>query len=283
LSETSAPATEPLVAGPTGPTVPEPPLVRLTVGEGEAAREIAVLPRPGSAPGLFWMGGFRSDMAGTKAAALDAAAAEAGRAFTRFDYSGHGRSSGTFEEGTISRWLEESAAVFERFTSGPQVVVGSSMGGWLALLLATKLHAQRAELPSRIAGLVLLAPAVDFTEALIWNIMPKKVQKAFEASGFFDRPSEYSDPYRIPFTLVADGRKHLFGGRMIETGCPVHIIHGMKDEDVPWQGSTTLTTRFSSDDVVLTLIRDGDHRLSRPEDIERLKAAIAGLEMNVGG
>jgi len=277
LSEAAARATTPTLA-----TVPEPPLARLTVGTGEAAREIAVLQRPGSGPGLFWMGGFRSDMAGTKAAALDALAAESGRAFARFDYSGHGRSSGTFEEGTITRWVEESEAVFERFTSGSQVVVGSSMGGWLALLLATRLNAMREERPSRIAGLVLLAPAVDFTEALIWKIMPKKLQKAFEETGFHLRQSDYSEPYRIPFALVADGRKHLFDGRMIETGCPVHILHGMKDDEVPWQGSTTLTTQFSSDDVVLTLIRDGDHRLSRPEDIERLKAAIAGLELHAG-
>lgn len=261
----------------------EPPLRHLTVGAGEAARDIAVLQRAGTAPGLFWMGGFRSDMAGTKAAALDAMAAETGRAFTRFDYSGHGRSPGDFEHGTISRWLEESEAVFERMTSGPQIVVGSSMGGWLALLLATKRHANRAERASRIAGLVLLAPAVDMTEALIWNAMPKRLQKSFEESGFFTRPSEHSEPYRIPFALVTDGRKHLFGGRMIEPGCPVHILHGMKDEEVPWVGSTTLTTQFSSDDVVLTLIRDGDHRLSRPEDIARLKAAINGLEINVGG
>ena len=261
---------------PTG----EPPLVWLTVGAGGASREVAVLNRTGSSPGLFWLGGFRSDMRGTKAEALDAMAAETGRALTRFDYSGHGQSLGRFEDGTISRWLEEADAVFERFTSGPQVVIGSSMGGWLALLLATR----RAK-PTRIAGLVVIAPAVDMTEALIWNVMPKKLQKEFERTGFYEHASEYSDsdPYLIPFSLIADGRNHLFNGRMIDAGCPVHILHGMKDEDVPWQGSTTLTTQFSSDDVVLTLIRDGDHRLSRPEDIERLKAAINGLELYVGG
>jgi pimeloyl-ACP methyl ester carboxylesterase len=275
-------ALEPIATAPLS-GVPEPPLTHLTVGEGESARQIAVLQRPGSSPGLFWMGGFRSDMGGTKANAIDAMAAETGRAFTRFDYSGHGRSSGTFEEGTISRWLEESEAVFERLTRGPQVVVGSSMGGWLALLLSTRLRARQVETPSRIAGLVLIAPAVDFTETLIWKAMPRKIQREFERTGFFEQPSEHADPYRIPFALVADGRKHLFDGRMIETGCPVHILHGMKDEDVPWQGSTTLTTQFSSDDVVLTLIRDGDHRLSRPEDIERLRAAIEGLEIHVGG
>jgi alpha-beta hydrolase superfamily lysophospholipase len=242
------------------------------VGHGDKGREIAVLHREGKAPGLFWLGGFRSDMAGSKATAMDAHAAGRGLAATRFDYSGHGRSGGSFEDGTISRWLEEARAVFDR-TSGRQIVLGSSMGGWIALLLAEAVRES-----GRMAGLVLIAPAVDMTRRLMWDTWSKSAQKALMTTGIYLRPSEYSeDLYPITRGLIEDGDRYLFGERLIEPGCPVHILQGMKDKDVPWRHAQELVTRLASDDVVLTLVKDGDHRLSRPEDIERLDAALDGL------
>jgi pimeloyl-ACP methyl ester carboxylesterase len=252
---------------------------RLTVGAGEEAREIASIVRPGVPPGLFWLGGFNSDMAGTKALALDAHAAERGLAMRRFDYSGHGISGGRFEEGTISRWLEEALAVFDR-TTGKQILIGSSMGGWIALLLA---EAHRIAGKSRVGGIVLIAPAVDMTRALMWAEMDEAARATLMKEGRWMRPSDYStEPYPITKALIEDGDRHLFGSRLIETGCPVHIIQGLRDTDVPWRHATALVSRFASDDVVLTLIKDGDHRLSRPEDIERLIAAVDGLAGEAG-
>ncbi len=179
-------------------------LEKITVGAGDAAREIAVRHRAGKTPGIFWLGGFMSDMKGTKAQALDEWAAMNGHACTRFDYSGHGESSGRFEDGTISRWLEEAAAVFAR-TEGPQIVVGSSMGGWIALLLTQVRRATGAD--TRIAGLVLIAPAVDMTEELMWKKFPKAVRKEIETTGAWRQPSDYSaEPYLITRALIEDGR-----------------------------------------------------------------------------
>jgi pimeloyl-ACP methyl ester carboxylesterase len=225
-------------------------------------------------PGLFWLGGFKSDMKGTKAAALDNWAASQGRACVRFDYSGHGESGGDFTAGTIGRWLAESLAVYANFAKGPQVVVGSSMGGWLALLMARELRQRKGAPP--IAGMVLIAPAVDFTEELMWKSFSPATRHEIEQNGFWMRPSQYSEgPYPITKGLIEDGRKHLLLGGLIETGCPVHILQGVQDPDVPWRHAEALVTRFARDDVVLTLIKDGDHRLSRPEDIERLISAVA--------
>src|SRR3954471_17828272 len=175
----------------------------IEVGEASAARKIAVRARKGSAPGLFWLGGFNSDMRGTKALALDAWAAEHGRACVRFDYSGHGESGGTFAEGTIGRWLEESIAVFEQFCAGPQVVIGSSMGGWMALLLAREL-ARRDASSASLAGLVLIAPAPDFTEALMWNRFSPEVRQEIESKGVWLRPSPYGAPYPITRALIEE-------------------------------------------------------------------------------
>jgi pimeloyl-ACP methyl ester carboxylesterase len=228
---------------------------RLTIGTGGEAREIASLVRPGTAPGLFWLGGFKSDMAGTKALALDAHAAERGLAMSRFDYSGHGISGGRFEDGTISRWLEEALAVFDR-TTGRQILIGSSMGGWIALLLGEAHRLAAGAGKSRIGGIVLIAPAVDMTRALIWAEMDEAARETLMKEGRWLRPSDYSgEPY---------------------------IIQGLRDTDVPWRHATALVSRFASDDVVLTLIKDGDHRLSRPEDIERLIAAVDGLVSEAG-
>jgi alpha-beta hydrolase superfamily lysophospholipase len=250
---------------------------RLPVGDGAAAREVAVLSRDGKPPGLFWLGGYRSDMAGSKATAIDDYAEAQGLAATRFDYSGHGQSGGRFEDGTISRWLEEARAVFDQHADGRQIVVGSSMGGWIALLLAEALRET-----GRVAGLVLIAPAVDMTRALMWNTWSRRAQKALTATGVYLRPSEYSEePYPITHGLIEDGDRHLFGDRLIEVGCPVHILQGMEDKDVPWRHAQALVTRLASDDVLLTLIKDGDHRLSRGEDIERLKGALDGLRHEI--
>jgi len=253
----------------------EAPTERISVGSGPEARDIAVIRRPGGSPGLFWLGGFHSDMQGTKARAMDAFAAARGLAATRFDYSGHGQSGGVFTDGTITRWLEETRAVFDRMTVGPQVVIGSSMGGWLALLLADQL---RQAGDSRIAGLVLIAPATDMTRALMWEEMKPSARKKLMAEGRVVRPSDYDgDGYIITKALIEDGDRHLFGDRLIEVGCPVHILQGQRDPDVPWRHAARLTERLASDDVVLTLVKDGDHRLSRPEDLDKLDRAIAGV------
>jgi pimeloyl-ACP methyl ester carboxylesterase len=246
----------------------------LDVGGDSASRRIAVRAHEGASPGLFWLSGFKSDMRGTKAAALARWAAERGRACVRFDYSGHGESGGEFREGTIGRWLEEGLAVFDAFCRGPQVLIGSSMGGWLALLMARELKARGAAAASA-AGLVLIAPAVDFTEVLIWQKLPPQLKTAMLEQGFLARPSQYSDdPYVITRGLIEEGRAHLVLGGMIETGCPVRILQGVEDPDVPWDHAVELVSHLAQDDVVLTLVKDGDHRLSRPEDIARLIAAV---------
>lgn len=246
----------------------------LLVGEGEGARAIAVRRRAGNGPGLVWLGGYRSDMTGSKAARLDAFGAARGLAVTRFDYSGHGASGGAFKDGTISRWLEEARAVFD-ITSGPQILVGSSMGGWLALLLARQLLGEGA---TRLAGMVLIAPAVDMTEALMEAGFTEAERRALAEQGHVDQPSAYSDvPYSITRALIEDGRGHLMLGGAIETGCPVVILQGGRDEDVPQAHALRLVTHMLHDPVTLTLIPDGDHRLSREEDLQRLEAALDRL------
>lgn len=248
-------------------------LTSLLVNTPLPERTVAVRVREGENPGLFWLGGFKSDMKGTKAEALDRWAGEKGRACVRFDYSGHGESGGVFTDGTIGRWLEESLAVYLRFAKGPYVLIGSSMGGWLALLLARALSERSGAAP--VVGMVLIAPAVDFTEELMWKQFPDLTRREIEQKGLWMRPSAYGEePYPITRTLIEDGRKYLLLGGLIETRCPVHILQGVEDPDVPWRHAVELMSRFSRDDVVLTLIKDGDHRLSRPEDIERLIAAI---------
>jgi pimeloyl-ACP methyl ester carboxylesterase len=247
------------------------------VGQGPDARHIAVLSREGKGPPVVWLGGFKSDMRSTKAEALDAWAKKAGRAFLRFDYSGHGESEGTFEEGTISRWSEDTLSVLEHFLTNRPILVGSSMGGWISLLAARRLMRTRPDLAP--VGMVLIAPAVDFTERLMWDRFPEDIRKAVEETGVYYRPSDYSpeDPYPITKELIADGRNHLLFGNPIQTGCPVHILQGMEDPDVPWNHALQLVEHLPGDSVSLTLIKDGDHRLSRPEDLERLIGAIEAI------
>jgi len=261
----------------TNSAVPELEPAFIEVGQHPGQRRIAVRARRGAAPGLFWLGGFNSDMKGTKAIALDEWAAEHGRACVRFDYSGHGESGGAFRDGTIGRWLEESVAVFRRFCAGPQVVIGSSMGGWMALLLARELARQPATGAS-LAGLVLIAPAPDFTEELMWKGFSPEIRQEIETMGVWLRPSQYGEPYPITRALIEEGRQHLLLGSAIEVGCPVRILQGAQDPDVPWQHAFALTHRLPSDDVVLTMIQDGDHRLSRPQDIARIIAAVAEIQ-----
>jgi len=250
----------------------------LDLGTAVGARRIAVRAQAGNAPGLLWLGGFKSDMRGTKAEALAEWAAQHGRACVRFDYAGHGESSGDFAACTIGGWLEDSLAVFDAFCRGPQVLVGSSMGGWIALLLMRELKARAAAgraTPASVAGLVLIAPAVDFTEVLMWRKLPPEVKQTIEREGGWDRPSAYApEPYRITRRLIEEGRDHLLLGGLIEIGCPVRILQGVQDADVPWSHAVELSSRLAQDDVVLTLVKDGDHRLSRPEDIERLLHVI---------
>jgi pimeloyl-ACP methyl ester carboxylesterase len=249
--------------------------VFIEVGAGEKARRIAVRARAGAGPGVFWLGGFNSDMKGIKAQALDSWAAERGRACLRFDYSGHGESGGKFADGTIGRWLEDSVAVFTQFCRGPQVVVGSSMGGWMALLLAREIAGKAKD--ASLAGMVLIAPAPDFTEELMWKGFSPEIRQEIESTGVWLRPSEYGAPYPITRGLIEEGRNHLLLGRAIEIGCPVHILQGAKDPDVPWQHALALAHRLPAEDVVLTMIQDGDHRLSRPQDIARILAAVAEM------
>jgi pimeloyl-ACP methyl ester carboxylesterase len=257
----------------------------LQIGDGAERRAIAVHRQGGAAPGLFWLSGYKSDMKGTKAEAVAQWAAGRGRACVRFDYSGHGESSGRFTDGTIGRWLADSLAVFEVCCQGPQILVGSSMGAWLALLLVRALRqrsaagspalAQQGE-PATVGGLVLVAPAIDFTEELMWKRFTPQIKRELAEQGVWQRPSAYSpEPYPVTRQLIEEGRNHLLLGAMIETGCPVRILQGVEDPDVPWQHAIALTSRLACDDVVLTLVKDGDHRLSRPEDIERLLGAVA--------
>ena len=236
-------------------------------------RRIAVERRAGRQPGLFWLGGFRSDMTGSKAEAVDRFGAEHGLAVTRFDYSGHGQTGGDFNLGSISRWLEESLAVFET-TAGPQIVVGSSMGGWLALLLLRELRRRDA---NRVMGLVLIAPATDMT-TLMLEQMTKKQRNLLLKQGYVEEPSEYSpEPYRINLSLIEDGRQHLLFGRIVETGCPVTILQGARDRDVPKEHALKLVQHIVNDPVTFTLVPDGDHRLSREQDLALLERPIEGM------
>jgi pimeloyl-ACP methyl ester carboxylesterase len=251
----------------------------ITVGAGEAAREIAVITRLGTdpdRPALVWLGGYRSDMSGTKAIEMDALAAEQGLTATRFDYSGHGVSGGDFRKGTISRWTEEALAVITSMGVKKVVLTGSSMGGWIALRVIQE--ARRHNLPFAVEGLVLIAPAPDFTFELIEPSLTEAERQSLAERGYFEEPSEYSpEPNIFTRDLMEDGKNNRVLTGLIETGCPVHILQGMKDPDVPYQHALKLMEFLPLDDVVLTLIRDGDHRLSRPEDIAKMKSAILSM------
>lgn len=235
----------------------------------------------GRAPGLVWLGGYRSDMLGTKAETLADWARRQGHGYLRHDYSGHGESGGAFAEGTISRWLAESLAVFERFTRGPQILVGSSMGGWIALRMVQELNRMGRE--DRVAGLVLLAPAPDFTVELVEPNLTDAQRNALAQNGFFEEPSDYSpEPNVYTRALIEDGRANRVLDGIIDTRCAVTILQGMRDPDVPYTLALKLVEHLPADDVTLSLVKDGDHRLSRPQDLDLLVRAVEDMVRRVG-
>jgi pimeloyl-ACP methyl ester carboxylesterase len=286
--------------------VADPKLQHLRVGAD--GRRIACLQEPAAragGPGVVWLCGLKSEMISTKATAVADWARSRGLACLRFDYSGHGRSEGRFEDGTVSRWLEEAGAAFRRLTQGPQILVGSSMGGYIALLLLRRLLAEHrasgvgrrgwgegtapattttpdarpptAAEAARIKALVLIAPAWDMTE-LMWQRLPASARREIEDTGIFLRPSRYGDgPYPITRALIEDGRRHLLGSAPFDPGRPVHIIHGLQDPDVPWEHTLDLVAHLSGDWTRVEAVPDGEHRLSRPQDIALLLDTIARL------
>ena len=232
---------------------------------------IAYRAMAGSTPGVMFCGGFMSDMTGTKATALEAHCRRIGRGFVRFDYSGHGASGGAFRDGTIGAWRDDALAVLDRVASSPQVLVGSSMGGWIVLLLALVR-------PERVAGLVGVAAAPDFTEDLIWSTLDDQGRRTLAETGEIVMPCDYGeDPYPITMGLVEEGRDHLLLRAPIAIGCPIHLLQGMRDEDVPWRTALQIAEQVESERVTVELVKDGDHRLSRDEDLARLTAAVEGI------
>ncbi len=224
----------------------------------------------GAGPTVVWLGGFHSDMLGTKAEVLAEWAQANGRAYVRFDYFGHGESSGAFEAGTIGRWREDALAVVDQLCDGPVVLVGSSMGGWIASLVALAR-------PERIAGLVLIAPAPDMTDKLIEPELPSEARAALAEHGVWTRPSLYDDGYPITRALLDEGRQWSILPGPVAITAPLHVLQGGADPDVPWRHAKLLADAWAGQDVVFTLIRDGDHRLSRPQDLKRLVAAVAEM------
>jgi pimeloyl-ACP methyl ester carboxylesterase len=226
---------------------------------------------PGATPGIVFLSGLRSDMAGTKALYLDEYCRRRGRAYVRFDYFGHGRSSGAFADGTVGRWAEDAVAVLDRLTKGPQILVGSSLGGWIMLLAALA----RSD---RVRALVGIAAAPDATEDLLWPRLDMAQRGELLTTGSVTLPSEY-DPagYTYRLNLIEDGRRHLVMRAPIALDCPVRLLHGMHDNSVPWETSLRLAERLRSRDVAVTLVKDGDHRLSTASDLARLAATLDEL------
>ncbi len=257
--------------------MPDPGLYETAPGRPRLAYILRPRRAESAPPGLFWLGGFRSDMRGSKASFIDAFAETQGRACLRFDYSGHGESQGDFGDGAVGVWASEALSVFRALTSGPQIVIGSSMGGWIALLLARALA--RIGESRRLAGMVLIAPAVDFTQELIWPQLPEKIRREIEEKGAWTRPADACGPsYPLTRALFQDGMANaLFGGE-IRTHCPVNILQGMADADVPWRHAMKLVEHLPADPATITLIRDGDHRLSRPQDLTALQKAIERID-----
>ena len=255
-------------------------LSHIEIDHGEGPLKIAIRYRKAregsSAPALVWFSGYGSDMLGTKAEALDAYAEKHGLAMIRFDYTGHGESEGAFKDGTISRWLADALAVIAHIAPKEVIIVGSSMGGWLALRAAQELN--KGEAATALKGLLLLAPAPDFTSVLIEPDLTETACKALAEKGYFEEHSIYGpEPTIYTAGLLDDGRRNTVLNGIIETGCPVHIIQGREDPDVPYKHALTLMSHLPADNVVLTLVQDGDHRLSRPQDIDRMLLAVDAL------
>jgi pimeloyl-ACP methyl ester carboxylesterase len=249
----------------------------LPVGTGRDVRDIAYVSQPKEEPGLVWLPGFMSDMGSTKASAVVQWAKEHGLSTTLFDYSGHGRSSGKIQDGTIGQWLEEALAVFERLTRGPQIIIGSSMGGYIALLLLRTLMRKRPDVAERVKALLLIAPAWDMTEELMWKRFPEETRQEIAKHGFYRQPSAYAEPLMITRTLIEEGREHLLAREPFDPGRPVVILQGLQDPDVPASHTKELVTFLTGDDVRLVEIPDGEHRLSRPQDLELLFSELGAL------
>jgi alpha-beta hydrolase superfamily lysophospholipase len=251
----------------------------MLVGSGSERRRIAYLSEPGNGKGklgLLWLCGLKSEMTSIKASALAHWAHEKGLGCLRFDYSGHGQSEGRFEDRTLGDWLEEARSAFG-LTRGPQVVVGSSMGGGVALLLLRELMAQAPEEAERIKALVLIAPAWDLAE-LMWSNLSQNARQEIMAKGVYLRPSRYGDgPYPITRTFIEEARQHRIGDTPFDPGRPVHILHGLLDPDVPWEHTLDLVAHLSGDWTRVSAVPDGEHRLSRPQDLALLLDIIGGL------
>jgi pimeloyl-ACP methyl ester carboxylesterase len=240
---------------------------RLDRGDGI---ELAWAREDGRDPTVVFLPGYRSDMTGDKATALAAFCAAHGQAMLRFDYSGHGASGGRFEDGTIGSWATDALTAIDRLTEGPLILVGSSMGGWLGLLTAL---ARR----TRVAALVGIAAAPDFTEVLMWDAMTFAERATLMRDGVLHVPSQYGDPTPITRKLIEDGRNHLLLTSPINLDCPVRLLHGQADPDVPWEMALRIADRVTSPDVEVVLVKDGDHRLSRPRDLALLCRSVGAL------
>ena len=257
----------------TGPVDPSlEPIAKPAILSRDDGAAIAYHATPGTHPGVIFLTGFKSDMTGGKAMAVENFCRERGQAILRFDYTGHGQSSGAFEDGTIGQWAADAIYALDYLTEGPQVLVGSSMGGWIMLLTALAR-------PERIAGLVGLAAAPDFTEDLMWDAFTPEQKAGMERDGYIDLPNCYDDeePYRISGKLIEEGRNNLLLGDEIAIDVPVRLIQGLMDDDVPWKTSERLSGCLRSGDVEVTLVKSGDHRLSGPNDIDRLTRTLGGL------
>ena len=249
----------------------------LEIGQGVRRRRIAYRFDAGASeesPAIVWLSGFLSDMASTKVGYLSDWAAANGCAMLRFDYSGHGLTGGDIEQASVGDWLEEAQTMLTLVGQRPIVLVGSSLGGWISLLLARAL-AQCGD--ARLKGLVLIAPAWDMTEKLMWEKMSADARNAVLSEGVFYAPSDYDDPYPITKILIEEGRKHLLADGEIAVNAPVRILQGMRDEDVPWEHTRALVDLVTTDDVDLTLVKTAGHRLSEPADLGRLSRTIAAL------
>ena len=240
---------------------------RLNRGDGV---ELAWHAQPGRGPTLVFLPGFRSDMAGDKATGLAAFAAARGQAMLRFDYSGHGASGGSFLDGTIGAWAADALSVIDRLTTGPLILIGSSMGGWIALLVALAR-------PERVRAVVGIAAAPDFTERLMWDSMAPAERATLLRDGALRIPSQYGDPTPITLRLIEDGRDHLLLTGPLPFPGKLRLLHGQADPDVPWEMSLRIAEAATSDDVEIILIKDGDHRLSRPGDLAVLYRTVSAL------
>lgn len=248
--------------------------------KGFPARKLGYVSVTGKGPAIIWMGGFRSDMTSTKAEKLCEAASAEGRASLRFDYSAHGVSEGDFTTATLSQWLDDALEVIRRLGGEKPILVGSSMGGWLALR-ATQILGAEGKAPG---GLVLIAPAVDFTDKLMWAQFPDAIKRQIMENGVWYRPSEYSpDPYPITRALIEDGRSHNIMGKAIRFGVPIHILQGGQDPDVPLAHVEKFVSGLAEDDVRMTIIPDGNHRLSREEDIAVLQRITLEMAREIEG